>query len=298
MKAPRVPVRCFRVASLVVLATIGLSAPRAAAQVVRTNYAQMLVNQLMLKHSGLLVVTMRATAPGASESTVIASNLNHAGEKSDAENLEVIRTDRPVVETSKEEGRCKVLLPLRAVDDRTIGSLGIVFKVSEGQPESGFLENATAMRNQLRAVIPDLTTLFEPFIVGSVTEDTLAQKLTMQALARHPDILVVAMHVTPPGGKANKVIAINVPKFIGRDSDEVDTDTEKTGKIVMQVIPKTHRLEVHMPMLAADGSRVGTVCTVYLWEDESQAADLFARSLAMRDELRPQIPGYEALFKP
>jgi len=51
-------------------------------------------------------------------------------------------------------------------------------------------------------------------------------------------------------------------------------------------------------MLAADGSRVGTICTVYLWEDERQAADYFVRSLAMRDELRPLIPSYESLFKP
>jgi len=106
------------------------------------------------------------------------------------------------------------------------------------------------------------------------------------------------MHVTPPGGATNKVIAINEPKFIGRDSDAVDTDTEKTGKIVMQVIPATHRMEVHMPMLAADGSRVGTICTVYLWEDERQAADYFVRSLAMRDELRPLIPSYESLIRP
>jgi hypothetical protein len=66
----------------------------------------------------------------------------------------------------------------------------------------------------------------------------------------------------------------------------------------MQAIPKTHRMEVHMPMIAADGTRVGTICTVYLWQDESQVADYFVRSLAMRDELRPLIPSYDALFMP
>jgi hypothetical protein len=43
---------------------------------------------------------------------------------------------------------------------------------------------------------------------------------------------------------------------------------------------------------------VGTICTVYLWQDESQIADFHIRSQALRDELMPQIPDYAALFKP
>jgi iron complex outermembrane receptor protein len=278
------------------LAVLGSASARADAT--RTTYAQMLVSDLMRRHPDLLVVAMHVTAPGASDNTIIATNLDRIGRKSDDDDLAVIRTNKPILAPMKDKGRYEVLLPLRSVTDETIGALGIVFKYSAAQSEAGFLEDATAMRNQLRAVIPTVATLFEPFTVGTGPGDTLAQRLTMQALARHPDLLVIAMHVTPPGGTTNKVIAINEPKFIGRDSDSVDTDTEKTGKIVMQVIPATHRMEVHMPMIAADGSRVGTICTVYLWEDESQAADYFVRSLAMRDELRPQIPGYESLFKP
>ena len=66
----------------------------------------------------------------------------------------------------------------------------------------------------------------------------------------------------------------------------------------MQVISKTHRMEVHLPLLAADGAIVGTICTVCLWFDERQTADFYARSLAMRDELRAEIPSHAALFKP
>lgn len=279
-------------------AALALGAAAAQAEIQHTTYAQMLVNDLMRRHPDLVVVAMHVTAPGATDNTIIATNLNRIGKKSDDDDLAVIRTNRPILAPMLEKGRYEVLLPLRDVSDTTIGALGLVFRFSAGQSEARFLDDATAMRNQLQAVIPAVTTLFDPFIVGTSPEDTLAQKLAMQALERHPDILVVAIHVTPPGARTNKVIAINEPKFIGKDSDDIDTDTEKTGKIVMQVIPKTHRMEVHMPMIAADGSRVGTICTVYLWQDESQAADYFVRSLAMRDELRPQIPGYDALFKP
>ncbi len=279
-------------------AAAALGAPPAPAQVAHVNYAQMLVNDLMRRHSELLVVAMHVTAPGAADNTIIATNLDRVGKKSDDDDLAVIRTNKPILAPMADRGRFEVLLPLRDVSDTTIGALGVVFTYSAGQPGERFLDDAVAMRDQLRLVIPKLETLFEPFTIGASPDDTLAQKLTAQALARHPDILVVAMHVTPPGGTTNKVVGINEPKFIGRDSDDVDTDTEKTGKVVMQVIPRTHRMEVHMPMLAADGSRVGTICTVYLWQDESQAADFLVRSLAMRDELRPQIPSYAALFRP
>ena len=285
-------------ASALVAALAGIGLGPLSAEVTRVNYAQMLVKRMMLKHPDLLVVAMHVTAPGESENKIIATNLDRVGKVSDDDDLAVIRTDRPILAPTAGKGHYEVLLPLRDVSDTTIGALGIVFRFSAGEPEARFLDDASAIRNGLRQVIPDVATLFEPFVVGTAPDDTLAQKLTMGALARHPDILVVAMHVTPPGGKTNKVVGINVPKFMGRDSDEVDTDTEKTGKIVMQVIPKTHRMEVHMPMIAADGSRVGTICTVYLWDDENQSADLFVRSLAMRDELRPLIPSYAALFKP
>lgn len=258
----------------------------------------MLVNDLMRRHPELLVVAMHVTVPGASENTIIATNLDRVGKVSDDDDLAVIRTNRPILAPMRDKERYEVLLPLRDVSDQTIGALGVVFRWSAGQPDARFLEDAAAMRNKLQAVIPSVSALLEPFTIGAAPDDTLAQKLTMQALARHPDILVVAMHVTPPGEKTNKVIGINEPKFLGRDSDDVDSDTEKSGRIVMQMNPRTHRMEVHMPMLAADGSRVGTICTVCLWEDESQAADFLVRSLALRDELRPQIPGCAALFRP
>lgn len=297
LKSDPVPSRNppIRAALLAAAAILGAASMRA--EVVHTTYAQMLVNDLMRKYPSLLVVAMHVTAPGASNNTIIATNLDRVGKVSDDDDLAVIRTNKPILASMLEKGRYEVLLPLRNVSDETIGALGIVFKYSVGQSEAAFLEDATGMRNRLREVIPSVSALLEPFTMGTDPGDSLAQRLIMEALARHPDLLVIAMHVTPPGGTTNKVIAINEPKFIGRDSDAVDTDTEKTGKIVMQVIPATHRMEVHMPMLAADGSRVGTVCTVYLWGDESQTADYFVRSLAMWDELRPLIPSNDSLFK-
>jgi len=118
-------------------------------------------------------------------------------------------------------------------------------------------------------VIPSREVLLDPFIVSSSAGDSLAQKLTIDTLGKYPDLLILAMHVTAPGDTVNRVVAINQPKFLGRASDEVDHDVSKSGKMVVQMIPKTHRMEVHMPLRARDGSLVGCVVTVYLWKNET-----------------------------
>jgi hypothetical protein len=283
---------------LAVLAASNLVAATAHAEVTRTIYAQMLVDELVREHPELLAVAMHATAPGAADSTIVASYRERVGAKSEADGLEVIQSNKPLTRPSSDRRGYEVLMPLRDVSDRTIGALGLVYRTDNGRSEASSLESAIGIRNWLRLVIPSKDKLFDPFTRGWAPGDILAQKLAMQAMERHPDILVVAVHITPPGGSKNKVVGINEPNFIGRDSDEVDTEIEKNGKTIMQVIPETHRMEVHMPMRAADGSLVGTICTVYLWQDESQTADFFVRSLAMRDELQPRVPSYEALFKP
>ena len=269
----------------------------AGAEIVRVNYAQLLVNDLLRQNPDLAAAAVHTVAPGETESKIIASNHDDIGQKSDGE-LIALKSDAPTVRPASDQHRCTVLLPLLDENEHRVGTLQLGFKFSDGARLASFAEKAAALRNRLQLVLPTHAVLFDPYTLGWFATDTLAQRLTMQALARHPDMNVIAMHVTPPGEKINKVIAINRPNFLGRDSDEVDTDTEKTGRIVMQVIPKTHRMEVHMPMLAADGNIVGTICTVGLWFDENQTADFYARSLAMRNELRAQILSRAALFKP
>jgi len=125
-----------------------------------------------------------------------------------------------------------------------------------------------------------------------------AQHLVEQTLKRHPDVLVVAFHITPPREEINRVVAINNPNFLWRPSDDVDSDTAKTGKIVMQAIPSTHRMEVHMPLRDQSGNPIATFVTVYWFREESQVPDLLRKSLTIRDEIQPGITGTAQLLAP
>jgi iron complex outermembrane receptor protein len=126
-----------------------------------------------------------------------------------------------------------------------------------------------------------------------------AQQLVDETLAKHPDLLVLAFHVVIPGDSLNRVVAINTvqhPKFLGRPSDDIDTDTAKTSRTVVQVIPATHRMEVHMPLHDKNGKTIATLVTVYNFKDEEEAPELMRRSQAIRDELAPRITSVDQLL--
>jgi hypothetical protein len=116
-----------------------------------------------------------------------------------------------------------------------------------------------------------------------------AQFLTERALERHPDALVVAFHAVVPGETLNRVVAINNPKLLWKPSDDIDTDTAKTSRTVVQVIPATHRMEVHLPLHNRDGATIATFCVVYNFKDEHEAPEFFRRSQVIRDEIAPMI---------
>ena len=120
----------------------------------------------------------------------------------------------------------------------------------------------------------------------------LAQSLTNQELQRHPGVLVIAFHAQIPGESINRVVAINQEqwgKFLWRPSDEIDTDTAKSQKTVVQVIPATHRMEVHMPLRTATKETIATFVCVWNFKDEEEAPALMHQSQMIRDEIAPQI---------
>jgi hypothetical protein len=126
-----------------------------------------------------------------------------------------------------------------------------------------------------------------------------AQALTEESLKRHPDVLVVAFHAQVPGEQINRVVAINQAqwgKFLWRPSDDIDTDTAKTQRTVVQVIPATHRMEVHMPLHTRTGDTIATLVCVWNFKDEEEAPVLMRKSQQIRDEIAPSVTSMAQLL--
>ncbi len=147
---------------LVASFALALAAGASIAQAAESGYtlAQYLVDHALNDHPELVVMGMHVTAPGASDNTMIASNLDRIGKKSDEDDMKVFRTNQPAGEPSK--GRYEVLIPQHDSDGKTIGTLSIVFMWDNGSDTSGFVAQATAIRDAIAFRTPSLEALFGP----------------------------------------------------------------------------------------------------------------------------------------
>ena len=281
----------------VIVALLLLGALAGWGQASTIPYAQILTNQLTLRNPNISMLSIAIRNPTTGEDTVIASNISTmVGSRAGEEDLQVLAGGQPMTALDVAKHRCQALVPLRDVLRATIGTVRIAFASGNSSVSSDCLQEAEKLRDELGQVIPSLQALSDPFTVTSSANDTLAQRLTMETLARYPDVLVLAFHATAPGESVNRVVGINVPKFLGRPSDEVDQEVARTGKTIVQVIPSTHRMETHMPLRAADGSLVGALVTVYVWREEAETPGMISRSMGIRDELQARIPSLAALL--
>lgn len=80
------------------------------------------------------------------------------------------------------------------------------------------------------------------FVAGAAAAQTAAaptaaaptaQKLVDEALAKHPEVVIIAMHVAPPHQKDYLIVASNIGR-IGKKADEDDMRVIETEKAILR----------------------------------------------------------------
>lgn len=132
---------------------------------------------------------------------------------------------------------------------------------------------------------------------GQETQKIFAQKLVDDALAKHKDVIILAMHVTPPGQTENVIIASNIGR-IGKKADEDDLRVIETGKPNLEVNKKGDHFEVELVIQDQQGKTIGAMGVVFMYKDGDDKAALQKKAEEVRDEMRAQIPRLEKLFEP
>ena len=278
---------------LVALAT---SVPSAAGQSSTISYAQKLVDMSLAADRHLMVLSIHAIAPGSSNYSIVASNAPRLlGKESDAAALHIIRDNATTVMSAKPEGAFEVFVPMYDVTGATIGALGLKYRYPFPDRQAA-LEAAIKLRDELRNVIPNSQTLFDRFSYYASTGDNLAAQLLSKEVVRHPDLWVLAFHCTPPGDTVNRLIAINYVKLTGKQSEESEEVLSKNGNTALEVWPLTHRVETHVPMFDQQGALIGTLATVYFYQDYAfDLPEILGRTIAVRDEVMRETPSLAAL---
>jgi hypothetical protein len=122
-----------------------------------------------------------------------------------------------------------------------------------------------------------------------------AQKLLDETLAKHKDVVIMAMHVTPPGKTDNVIIASNIGR-IGKKADEDDMRVIETGKPNLEVNKKGDHFEVELVMQDQSGKTIGAVGIVFNFE-KGKEAEFQKNAEQIRDEMKQKTPTLEKLFQ-
>ncbi len=124
-----------------------------------------------------------------------------------------------------------------------------------------------------------------------------AQHLVDQIVAAHPDVVVLAVHATPPGSTQNVIIASNIGR-IGKVADPDDMRVINTGKPNLAVNKAGDRYEVELPLYDASHRLLGALGTVFAYKAGADTAAMQAEATAIRDYMGRRISHAKNLNEP
>jgi len=127
--------------------------------------------------------------------------------------------------------------------------------------------------------------------------DTYAQHLVDEELAKHPEVVILAMHVTPPNSDDNVIIASNIGR-IGKKADEDDLAVIKTGVPKLEMNTTGDRFESELVLQDVSGDTIGALGVVFPYKAGDDKS-MYERTVEMiRDDLRRHITNAGNLLEP
>ncbi len=124
-----------------------------------------------------------------------------------------------------------------------------------------------------------------------------AQKLVDEALVKHAEVIIIAMHVTPPGKKENVIIASNIGRY-GKKADEDDMRVIDTDKSNLELNKAGNHFEVEFALKDQSDKTIGAAGVVFNYKPGDDKAAMEKIANQIRDEWKTQIPNTQALFAP
>ena len=277
------------------LATALLASPLLA-QAPTKIYAQHLVDQTLATHPDIAIMALHVTPPKQAINVIIASNIGRIGKKADSDDMGVVNTGKPAIALNEAGDHFEVELPLLDVTNDTVGAVSLVYPYKAGDDKAALAKNAEAVRDELRRKISNVGNLTQPYQFDpTLPTHTYAQQLVDQTMAAHPKLLILMLHVVPPGQSTNVVVGTSIGRF-GKAADEDDMRAINTGIPNLEV--NGRRFEVETRLLDASGKTLGAVGIVLPYKPGDDKEALKREGFAIRDELRAKIPTLAKLMEP
>ena len=145
----------------------------------------------------------------------------------------------------------------------------------------------------LACVGPERALPSDPLVWNGGAPAPYAQALVERTLARHPDLRILAFHVTPPGRAENMIVASNIGR-IGKVADGDDLQVIQSGASRTEQTKTGYSVE--LVLFDASHRPVGALGTTFAYTPGEDVAEIVRRAAAVRDELAAQIPDLASLF--
>jgi iron complex outermembrane receptor protein len=145
----------------------------------------------------------------------------------------------------------------------------------------------------LRLLLPAAALILP--VSAQVSGRMYAQKLVDETLAKHREVVIIAMHVTPPGRSTNVIIASNIGR-IGKVADDDDLRVINTGKPNLEVNVTGNHFEVELVLEDDTGKNIGALGVVFDYKKGDDKIAMQKKAEQVRAELRRQIPSKDKLF--
>jgi hypothetical protein len=126
----------------------------------RTN-AQKLVDEAQEKHPEVIVLALRAPAPGSPDLVVLGSTFGRHGKKADADDLKILAAPAPVAGIYSQGKRFGADLQLRDASGRTVGTLNVGYAFKDGDDRGALLAKAESLRDEIQKRIASADRLGE-----------------------------------------------------------------------------------------------------------------------------------------
>jgi hypothetical protein len=124
-----------------------------------------------------------------------------------------------------------------------------------------------------------------------------AQKMVDDILKKHPEVIILALHVTPPNYSDNVIIASNIGR-IGKKADEDDMRVIETGKPNLEVNKAGNHFEVELTLQDKAGQTIGAAGVVFNYKAGDDKIKLQKKAEEVQAEMRSQTPTLAKLFQP
>ena len=132
--------------------------------------------------------------------------------------------------------------------------------------------------------------------------NNFAQQLIDEASAKHPDVVIMAIHAKSPADPAYPIIAWFGPTGgkvrIGKKADDDDMRVVNKGTENLEVNATGDRFEVEMPLKDVNGKTVGALAVVYPYKNGDDKKEMQRKAEQIRDEMQPKISSAAKLDQP